>query len=155
LGIAGVSVNVVLQVPASVFVVDHEQADEFAVHVLGTPVRQGHSFAGDQDHADEAALYIFRLVGMGVVEPHHGAGIAGPGPGTLWDLPDISVGATRRHAVLVGERSAVGVAGTFGLLFVKDAVRVHGKRMSGVVFEDDLNGVANLGAQHRADEAQV
>src|SRR6267378_560456 len=34
-GIAGVSVNVVLQIPTGIFIDDHEQGDEFAVNVGG------------------------------------------------------------------------------------------------------------------------
>ena len=47
------------------------------------------------------------------------------------------------------------VLSTFGRLFVEDTVRMEAVRMLGVVAEDDLDCVANLGANHRPEDPEV
>ena len=70
LGILGEGLDVVVEVPARVFVEDQEKTDELTVHILGVAFRAGHASRGNDDRPDQAAGYVALLVSMRVIEPH-------------------------------------------------------------------------------------
>ncbi len=156
-GIGNVGLDVVVEIPALVFVEGDEDGDELLVHVLGMTVGPGHAAAGDDDAAEQSRGHVAQLVAVGVVEPEERAWIVGAGSGAIGDGPDVGVrGAGSDAAVgFVFPAGAVVVVGALGVFGIVDTVGMHAVRTRGVVFEDDLDGVADLGVEDGADEAEV
>ncbi len=124
---------------------------------VGDPSGLRHALAGDDQRADEAARDVADLVVVRVIHPERGAAFVRGRTGALGDFPRVGVRAAGRHRVvgLVGALGAVVVVGAFRILVVEDAVRVDRRRELRVVAEDDLDRVADLGADQRSEEAEV
>src|SRR5207302_4908652 len=52
LGLGGMSLDVVVEIPTVVFVDDEKRSDKLAVNILRSSIGTGHTFAGDEDRAD-------------------------------------------------------------------------------------------------------
>src|SRR5208282_1121600 len=117
--------------------------------------RSGHAFSADDNYSDEAALDVLRFVSMGMIEPHDGTRVVRARASALGDFPDINVSLSGRDAHVVGHRSAIIVTSTLGTFRVEDSVRMHGEGMSGIVLEDDADGVAHFRAQHRSQHPEM
>jgi hypothetical protein len=149
--------DVVVEVVALVLVHDVVEGDELAVDVERRAVRLRLAGGGDDHRPDQARVRVLHLVGVRVVHPHHRAAVVRAGPGARRHLPHVDVRVARRHGVvvLVGGAGAVVVRGALGALGVEDPVRVDAVRLGGVVAEHDLDRVADLGLEDRAEHPEV
>ena len=100
LRIAGEGLNVVVEVPTDVFVKQHEEADEFAVHIFRLAVSVRHPSPGDDHRADQSAFHIFQLLCVRVVEPDDRTGIVRSGTCAFWNLPYIGMSFAGRHGIV-------------------------------------------------------
>src|SRR5260370_6163231 len=58
LRLGGMSLDVVVEIPTVVFVDDEKRSDKLAVNILGSSIGTGHTFAGDDDRADQSGVSI-------------------------------------------------------------------------------------------------
>src|SRR5262249_52948605 len=67
LGIGGVIANVVVEIPAFVFVDRDIHGNEFTVDVFGRAVWTGHAAARDHEAAEQSGGNVAQLIAVGVV----------------------------------------------------------------------------------------
>src|SRR4029079_10549032 len=103
--------DVVADVVAHVLVHHAEGGHELAVDADGRAVGLGLAAGVDDDRAHEPGVDVGGLVDVGVVHPHDGVAVRGPGPGALGHQPRVDVLIAWRHGVvgLVGAGGAVVV----------------------------------------------
>ncbi len=142
--------NVVLEVPARVLVVDHEQVDELAIDVLGRAVGVPPPFSGDDHRTDEARVGVFGFVHVGVVHPEYTAAVVRPGTSAFGDRPDVRVRPARRYGVPDRHAVFIVVRRSFGCFRVEHAVRMDAERPIRVIAEDDADRIVHLRANQRA-----
>src|SRR5689334_19154476 len=87
---------------------------------------------------------------MGVIEPDDRAGIIRSWTGAFWDFPYVSMSLARRHGVvfLLSSGCSVVVGRAFGVFVIEHSVGMHAVGSLGVVLENDLDRVANFGAEN-------
>src|SRR5271169_2632383 len=107
--VAGIGVDVVLEIPTATLVVSHEQGHKFAIHVFGRAIGASHAAARDHQGADEPGIDVLGLLDVGMVEPDHGTGICRPRTGTIDDFPGVDMSlAGLDYTRLLPRHSPVG-----------------------------------------------
>src|ERR1039457_410171 len=92
LGVGGVVADVVIQVPALVFVDGDIHVHKFVVHIFGPAVGKRHALPRDDEPAEQTGSYIAQFIAMRMVEPEDRAWIVWSGAGTLGNLPGVGMG---------------------------------------------------------------
>src|SRR5258708_24029118 len=95
LRLGGGGLDVVVQVPAIVFVDEEERSHKFAVYILGSAIRTGHTLLGDDDGANQSGVGVVTLEVGGVIGPDDRTAVVVPWAGTLRHFPDVGLGPAR------------------------------------------------------------
>src|SRR5437870_1573064 len=123
-----------VQIPTVVFVDDEERSHKLAVNILGSSIGAGHTFAGDDNRADESGVGIVTFEVVGMIEPDDGTGIVGSWSRTLGHFPAVGMSPAGRYdSVMRGIVGAIVVVRTLRRLFVEHAVGMHAVALSPVV----------------------
>src|SRR5438034_11828389 len=78
LRLCGVGLNVMVEIPAVVFVDEEERSHELAVNILGSAIGTSHTLLGDDDGSNQPSICVMTFKIMRVIEPNDRTGVVGP-----------------------------------------------------------------------------
>src|SRR5262249_48599354 len=130
---------------------DHEQNNEFALHIFWRAVGTGHTFCRDDDRPQQPGIDLPLCFHVCVVPPNNRTGITRHRTAVSIRQPTVGKAATGRYS---RSRSIRSVNRAFVILVIVKSVWMNAVRNIAAIQELYKDGVADFGANDRPQNTE-